>query len=110
MNQESTKTNIQQDLRDARALIEQVGRDEEKKKYRKAAELILLKAIRIDPENEEAKILLQSVRSVPARLLSVVPPQQPSKLSQSDPSLTTSGPFANPGNEKRQKKSLSKYL
>jgi hypothetical protein len=111
MNQESTKTNIQQDLRDARALLEQIGRDEERKKYRKAAELILLKAIRIDPENEEAKILLQSVRSVPAPLLSVVPPRQPSQMPQSDDeSLTMSGLFANRGNEKNQTKSPLKYL
>jgi hypothetical protein len=65
LNQEYTPTNTEQDLHDARALLEQAGSDEEKKKYRKAAEIILLKAVRLDPQNEEAKALMQSVRAVP---------------------------------------------
>ena len=104
MNQESTKTNIQQDLRDARALLEQNGGDEEKKKYRKAAEIILLKAVRLDPENEEAKILLQSVRGVPA------PSLQPEQFPQNDtPSFTVATLFAGLRGEKK-KKSRSKVL
>ena len=59
-------TDIQQDLHDVRALLEQGGSEEEKKKYRKAAEIILLKTIRVDPENTEAKMLMQSVRGVQA--------------------------------------------
>src|SRR5262245_50284257 len=95
MNQASTKSYIQQDLRDARSLLEQVGSDDERKKYRKAAEIILLKATRLDPENEEAKILLQSIRGVPAPSLSAVPqPQQPQQLPQSeDPSFTAPALF-----------------
>jgi hypothetical protein len=46
-------------------LLEQSGNEDEKRKYRKAAELILLKAVHLEPENEEAKILLQSARAVP---------------------------------------------
>jgi hypothetical protein len=65
LNQEYTPTTTEQDLHDARALLEQAGSDEEKKKYRKAAEIILLKAVRLDPQNEEAKALMQSVRAVP---------------------------------------------
>jgi hypothetical protein len=110
MNQQSTKSDIQQDLRDARALLEQNGSDDEKRKYRKAAEIILIKATRLDPENEEAKILLQSVRSVRAPSRSAQPqPQQPQQLPQSDdPSFTAPTLFTNQENEK--KKSLSKVL
>jgi hypothetical protein len=56
---------IHQDLKDARTLLEQSGSEEEKRKYRKAAEIILLKAVHQEPDNEEAKILLQSARAVP---------------------------------------------
>jgi hypothetical protein len=56
---------IRQDLHDARLLLEQAGSEEEKRKYRKAAEIILLKAVHQEPDNEEAKILLQSARAVP---------------------------------------------
>jgi hypothetical protein len=110
MNQESTKSHIQQDLRDARALLEPIGSDDERKRYRKAAKIILIKATRLDPENEEAKILLQSVRGVRAPSPSALPqPQQPQQLPQSDdPSFTAPTLFANLGNEK--KKSLSKIL
>jgi len=100
MSHENMKSDIQQDLRDARALLEQIGSDDEKRKYRKAAEIILLKATRLDPENEEAKILLQSVRGVPAPLPQ---PKQPQPLPQSyHPSFTASTLFANLGNEKKK--------
>jgi hypothetical protein len=56
---------IHQDLHDARTLLEQAGSEEEKRKYRKAAEIILLKAVHQEPDNQEAKILLQSARAVP---------------------------------------------
>jgi hypothetical protein len=59
------RADIQQDLHDARALLDQSGARDEMKKYRKAAEIILIKALHLDPENEEAKILLQSARGVP---------------------------------------------
>src|SRR5262245_8944557 len=73
-------TTIHEDLRDARALLEQSGSGEEKKKYRKAAELILLKTLRLDPNNDEAKILLQSARAlqsgqaVPPPIKKALPP------------------------------------
>ena len=56
-------TDISQDLRDARALLEQSGTEDEKRKYHKAAEIILLKTLRLEPENREAKALLQSARA-----------------------------------------------
>ena len=54
---------IQHDLRDARALLEKSGTKDEKKKYRKAAEIILRKSLNADPANEEAKALLQHARA-----------------------------------------------
>jgi hypothetical protein len=53
---------IQQDLNDARALLEQAGSPDDEKKYRKAAELILLKTLRLDPDNVGAKTLMQRTR------------------------------------------------
>ena len=50
--------NLQQDLHDARVLIEQSGTPEEMKRYRKAAEIILVKALHAHPGSEEAKALL----------------------------------------------------
>src|SRR5262245_8120844 len=64
--QSAIRADFQQDLQDARGLIEQSGTKEERKKYRKAAEIILLKTLNLDPDNAEAKALLQSARAVPA--------------------------------------------
>jgi hypothetical protein len=66
MLESAIRADMQQDLHDARALLEQSGTKEETKKYRKAAEIILIKTLYLDPENEEAKALLQSARGVPA--------------------------------------------
>jgi hypothetical protein len=62
--QSAIREDIQQDLHDARALLEHSGSPDEKKKYRKASEIILLKTLQLDSENEEAKILLQSTRAL----------------------------------------------
>jgi hypothetical protein len=107
-------TDIQQDLHDARALLEQGGREDEKKKYRKAAEIILLKALRLDPENQEAKMLMQSVRSVPvsrapAASLALTEPPSPASYPVTQPMLDDAVPFAGPalfeslGKEKKKK-------
>jgi PEGA domain len=58
------RADIRQDLHDARGLLEQSGTKDEQKKYRKAAEIILIKALNVDPENKEAKMLLQSARAM----------------------------------------------
>src|SRR5215470_18074055 len=75
---------IHQDLKDARTLLEQSGSEEEKRKYRKAAEIILLKAVHQEPDNEEAKILLQSARAVPvgfsSRVSEAIKPFEPSRV------------------------------
>ena len=44
-------------------LLEQSGTEDERKKYRRAAEIILLKTLHLDPENAGARALLQSVRA-----------------------------------------------
>ena len=62
LNQELS-AQIRQDLQDARMLLEQSGTQDERKKYRKAAEIILLKTLHLDPENAGARALLQSVRA-----------------------------------------------
>src|SRR5215467_14300972 len=62
--QSAIRADIRQDLHDARGLLEQSGTKEEKKKYCKAAEIILIKTLNVDPENKEAKMLLQSARAM----------------------------------------------
>jgi hypothetical protein len=62
LNQELS-AQIRQDLQDARMLLEQSGTQDERKKYRKAAEIILLKTLHLDPENAGARALLQSIRA-----------------------------------------------
>jgi hypothetical protein len=76
---------INQDLQDARSLLEQSGTDDEKRKYRKAAEIILLKALHLDPENKEAKVLLQSARAMSGTL--VAAPLEPTQERPSNPEL-----------------------
>jgi hypothetical protein len=78
--QSAIRADIQNDLHDARALLEQSGTQDETRKYRKAAEIILLKAVSLDPENQEASMLLQSARAVPAGLAA-----KPQKQSQPQP-------------------------
>src|SRR4030095_8765316 len=58
------RADIRQDLHDARGLLEQSGTKDEQKKNRKAPEIILIKALNVDPENKEAKMLLQSARAM----------------------------------------------
>src|SRR5438093_12276097 len=62
LNQELS-AQIRQDLQDARMLLEQSGSEDERKKYRRAAEIILLKTLHLDPENAGARALLRSVRA-----------------------------------------------
>jgi len=62
LNQEFS-AQVKQDLHDARMLLEQSGTPEERKKYRKAAEIILLKTLYREPENAGARALLQSLRA-----------------------------------------------
>src|SRR5438105_3072668 len=65
MSKHELVAQIQQDLNDARMLLEKSGGQDEKKKYRKAAEIILIKTLHLDPSNEKARALLQYARSTP---------------------------------------------
>lgn len=61
--QNAVRSDLQRDLSDARGLLEESRNKPEGQKYRKAAEIILLKTLHLDPDNEGAKTLLSSVRS-----------------------------------------------
>jgi hypothetical protein len=97
-------TEISQDLRDARSLLEQSGTADEKRKYRKAAEIILLKALRSEPENPEAKALLQSARAVSGSSAASLPSMQNEAPFSADPVL-----FKSLEPEKKKKKSVLKF-
>ena len=77
-------TKIDQDLHDARSLLEQSGTEDEKRKYRKAAEIILLKSLHAEPENKEAKALLQSARAGSSSSLN-----SPSETTQNEVTFTS---------------------
>src|SRR6266702_1004531 len=79
---------INQDLQDARSLLERSGTEDEKRKYRKAAEIILLKAFHHNPENKEAKVLLQSARAMSETIVAAPPkPTQEEVPSNPEPEL-----------------------
>jgi hypothetical protein len=60
--QSAVRFDMQRDLSDARALIEESRNKPEAQKYRKAAEIILLKALYLDPDSDGAKTLLSTIR------------------------------------------------
>ena len=60
-------SDIQRDLTDARALLEDARKMEDGQKYRKAAEIILLKILYLDPSHAEAKDLLSGSKSTTPR-------------------------------------------
>ena len=61
--QAAVSTDIQRDLTDARALLEDAERMEDGHKYRKAAEIILLKILYLDPSHIDAKALLATAKA-----------------------------------------------
>ena len=61
---EAGRRDFQHDLQDARGLIEEADNHTDGKKYRKAAEIVLLKILHADPRNEEAQALLQRARNL----------------------------------------------
>jgi PEGA domain len=76
--QRAIRSDIQRNLDDARALLEDSRRHENLQEHRKAAEILLLKILYLDPEHEEAKILLNSGKaaSQPAAssVVAIAPP------------------------------------
>jgi serine/threonine-protein kinase len=99
---------LKQDLHDARVLIEQSGTPEETRRYRKAAEIILVKALHGNPGSEEAKALLQCARAqqgsvtvadtprpimqIPVAAAVAVPASQPAAQPLAFSSSTVSAP------------------
>jgi hypothetical protein len=63
---EAVQADIQRDLNDARALLEDSRSMTDGQKYRKAAEIILLKILYLDATNVEAKELLAVAKGSPA--------------------------------------------
>jgi hypothetical protein len=93
--QSAIQADVQRDLNDARGLLEQSGSNDEVKRYRKAAEIILLKTLYMDPENEGAKALLQIARNLtgmPAPRPASPPPPAPAPPLPSPPPAAQSLP------------------
>jgi hypothetical protein len=86
--QSAIRADMQRDLADARLLLEDSRHKQDGQKYRKAAEIILVKALMLDPDNEGAKTLLTSARS------SSSDPIQPSASTPPAVSPSASAPSA----------------
>jgi hypothetical protein len=65
---------ISRDLNDARALLEDSRMREDGQKYRRAAEIVLLKTLNLDPENPEALALMSVTRGAPAHSATPIRP------------------------------------
>jgi hypothetical protein len=92
--QSAVRFDMQRDLSDARALIEESRNKPEAQKYRKAAEIILLKALYLDPDSEGAKTLLSSIRLAsdgPA-----TPTTSAAPVTYSTPAVTSAPPPPKP--------------
>ena len=77
--QAAIRTDMQRDMNDARALLEDSRHQEEPQKHRKAAEIILLKILYLDPENEQAKILLSAARAAEMHSMPRMPKPAPKR-------------------------------
>jgi hypothetical protein len=60
-------SDLDRDLQDARALLADAKGREDAQKYRKAAEIILVKILHVDPAHAEARALLAETRNTPSR-------------------------------------------
>src|SRR5947207_4137812 len=63
--QSAIRSDIQRNLDDARTLMEDSRRNANLQEHRKAAEILLLKILYLDPEHDEAKKLLNSGKNMP---------------------------------------------
>jgi hypothetical protein len=97
--QSALRADIQRDLDDARALLRESDSKQDPKKYRKAAEIIVLKTLSLDPENEEANALLREARAV-----SVRPEAVTAEQAQEVPFTAAASSFGH--TEKKKKRSL----
>jgi hypothetical protein len=75
--QAAIRSDIRRNLDDARALLEDSRRNENLQEHRKAAEILLLKILYLEPDHEEAKALLNSSKggsqSAPVRMTTATP-------------------------------------
>lgn len=89
--QSAIRSDIQRNLDDARALLEDSRRHDNLREHRKAAEILLLKILYLDPEHEEAKNLLSSAKGLSQPVSAPVPAAPKPKLDMTGPPGT---PFA----------------
>jgi hypothetical protein len=61
--QSAIRSDIQRNLDDARTLLEDSRRNDNLSEHRKAAEILLLKILYLDPDHEEAKKILASTKA-----------------------------------------------
>jgi hypothetical protein len=76
---------IERDLKDAKALLSDAANMQDGQKYRKAAEIILLKVLHRDPTNSEANALLATVKS----FLPTQPATAPAPHVEQPPAVAT---------------------
>src|SRR5262245_34695770 len=79
--QRAIRSDIQRNLDDARALLEDSRRHENLQEHRKAAEILLLKILYLDPEHEEAKVLLNSGKAAAQPAVSLAVPVAPQPVA-----------------------------
>jgi hypothetical protein len=89
---EAVLADIQRDLQDARALLEDSRSVSDGQKYRKAAEIILLKILYIDAAHSEAKELLAQARGSSSPASYAPPPVQPTRRAHLDETGFTASP------------------
>ncbi len=78
-------SDIRGNLHDARAFLEDCRLQDNPQEHRKAAEILLLKILYLDPEHEEAKTLLSSAKSVPQPASAPTPASKPKRDSVESP-------------------------
>ena len=87
---EAVRADMQRDLNDARALLEDSRSMVDGQKYRKAAEIILLKILYLDPDHSEARDLLAQAKSGSSAATSY--PSQPIRSAKLDETGFTASP------------------
>jgi len=116
--QSAIQAQISRDLNDARALLEDSHTKDDGQKYRKAAEIILIKTLNLDASNEEAKALLSLTRGVaegPWKQPSPAAPSPaaPSAEARPDPHTVTEFRFTvatSPATNKGKKEATSSKI
>ena len=87
---EAVRADIQRDLNDARALLEDSRSMADGQKYRKAAEIILLKILYLDPDHSDARDLLTQAKS--GSSVGTSYPSQPIRAAQLEETAFTASP------------------